>query len=159
MSETLYGGAVEYRADITHGGPGRLVGTLMSYGQPAGDRRETFASGSLEWPADGIVLRRQHDRAAPIMRVLPEVRGSEVVIDAPLPDTAAGRDAASEVRDGLFRGLSVEFRAKRQRYTGGTREIVSAVLTGAGLVDKPSYVGSGVEVRARVDGWGCSLWL
>ena len=159
MSETLCGGSVEHRADITHGGPGRLVGVLLTYGQPAGDRRERFTAGALSWPADGVVLRRQHERSAPIMRVVPEVRGSEVVIDAVLPDTAAGRDAATEIREGLFRGLSVEFRAKRQRYTAGVREIVSAELTGAGLVIKPSYVGSGVEVRARVDGWGPSLWL
>ena len=158
MSETLYGGAVEFRADESHRGPGRLVGTLMSYGQPAGDRRERFAPGSLEWPADGVVLRRQHVPGAPIMRVVPEIRGSEVVIDAELPDTQAGRDAASEVRDGLMTGLSVEFRSKRQRYTGGTREIVSAMLTGAGLVVKPSYGGARVEVRGRVDGWG-PMWL
>ena len=160
MSETVHGGAVEFRADDSHRSPGRLVGTLMSYGQPAGDRRETFAAGSLEWPADGVVLRRQHVPGAPIMRVVPEVRGDAIVVDATLPDTQAGRDAAAEVRDGLFRGLSVEFRAKRQRYIGGTRVIASAVLTGIGLVIKPSYVGSGVEVRGQVDGWGSTaLWL
>ena len=160
MSETLIGGTVEFRSDESHRGPGRLVGTLMSYGQPAGDgRRERFAAGALEWPDDGVVLRRQHDRAAPIMRVVPEVRGSEIVIDAPLPDTAAGRDAAAEVRDGLMTGLSVEFRAKRQRYDAGQRVILDAILTGAGLVDSPSYKGSTVELRGRVDGWGSSLWL
>ena len=159
MSETLYGGAVEFRADDSHRSPGRLVGTLMSYGQPAGDRRETFAAGSLEWPSDGVVLRRQHVPGAPIMRVIPEVRGDAIVIDAELPDTAAGRDTAVEVRDGLFRGLSVEFVARRQVYRAGVREITSGVLTGAGLVTKPSYRGSTVEVRGRVDGWGSSLWL
>lgn len=160
MSETLTGGTVEYRADDSHRGPGRLVGTLMSYGQPAGDgRRERFAPGSLEWPADGVVLRRQHVAGAPIMRVVPEVRGDAIVIDAPLPDTAAGRDAAAEVRDGLMTGLSVEFLPRRQRYTAGVREITSALLTGAGLVTKPSYLGSRVEIRGRVDGWGRSLWL
>ena len=160
MPETLLtGGRVEYRADDSRRSPGRLRGVLLTYGERAGDRRERFAPGSLEWPDDGIVLRRQHDRAAPIMRVVPEVRGSEVVIDAPLPDTAAGRDAAAEVRDGLLTGLSVEVRARRQHYPGGVREITDAVLTGAGLVDSPSYRGSRVEVRGRVDGWGSSLWL
>ena len=47
------------------------------------------------------------------MRVVPETRGSDVVIDAPLPDTRAGRDTAREVRDGLLPGLSVEFRGDR----------------------------------------------
>ena len=161
MSETMHGGAVEFRADESHRGPGRLFGTLLAYGEAAGDgRRERFAAGSLEWPDDGIVLRRQHVASAPIMRVMPELRGDRVVVDALLPDTQAGRDAAAEVRDGLMTGLSVEFRAKRQRYTGGTREIVAAELIGAGLVTKPSYRGSTVEVRGRVDGWGSTaLWL
>ena len=160
MAETVIGGRVEYRADDTAAGPGRLSGVLLTYGEAAGDgRRERFAPGALEWPDDGIVLRRQHDRAAPIMRVRPEVRGDSIVIDAPLPDTAAGRDAATEVRDGLLTGLSVEFRARRQRYASGVREITAAVLTGAGLVDSPSYRGSRVEVRGRRDGWGSSLWL
>ena len=147
--------AVEVRAADT--GPGRLVGTLLTYGERAGDRPERFEAGALEWPEGGIVLRRQHDRQTPIMRVTPEVRGAAVVIDAPLPDTAAGRDAAREIRDGLFRGLSVEFRARRQRYDDGMRVITSALVTGAGLVDTPSYTGSRVEVRQR--GGRRRLWL
>ncbi len=159
MPDTLIA-PVEYRADESRTGPGRLYGVLLNYGERAGDgRRERFAPGALEWPDDGIVLRRQHARAAPIMRVRPEVRGDSIVIDAALPDTAAGRDAAAEVRDGLLRGLSVEFVSRRARYTAGVREIVSAALTGAGLVDSPSYRGSTVEVRGRRDGWGSSLWL
>ena len=161
MSETIQGGGVEFRADETHRSPGRLFGTLLAYGEAAGDgRRERFAPGALTWPADGIVLRRQHVAGAPIMRVVPELRGDRVVVDAQLPDTQAGRDAATEVRDGLMTGLSVEFQARRQRYASGTREITSGVLVGAGLVTKPSYRGSTVEVRGRVDGWGSTaLWL
>ena len=88
---------------------------------------------------------------------MPEVRGASVVVDAPLPDTAAGRDAAREIRDGLFTGLSVEFKATRQRYVGGVRRIASALLRGAGLVDDPSYAGSRVELRGRTE--RRRLWL
>ena len=137
---------IELRADADLS-PGRLSGTLLTYGERAGDRPEVFEAGSLSWPEDGIILRRQHQRGQPIMRVVPEVRNGAVVVDVPLPDTAAGRDAAREIRDGLFQGLSVEFRARRQRYIAGIRRIVDAVLTGAGLVDEPSYHGSRVEVR------------
>ena len=137
--------------------PGRIHGTLLRYGERAGDRPEIFETGALRWPDDGIVLRRQHSRSAPIMRVIPEVRAGRVMIDAELPDTAAGRDAAAEVRAGLFRGLSVEFRAVRQRYTAGVRHVVDAILTGAGLVDSPSYHGSRVEVRHGRR--GRRLWL
>ena len=159
MADTLIA-PVEYRADTSRQGPGRLYGVLLNYGERAGDgRRERFAPGALEWPDDGVVLRLQHDRAQPIMRVVPETRENRVVVDASLPDTQRGRDAAVMVRDGTLGGLSVEFRAKRQHYPGGVREITSAVLTGAGLVDSPSYKGSTVEVRAKLDGWGSSLWL
>ena len=105
--------AVELRADELS--PGRLIGTLVRYGERASDRPELFEPGALRWPDGGIVLRRQHDRTAPITCVHPEVRGDLVVLDSPLPDTAAGRDAAAEIRAGLFTGLSVEFRVVRQR--------------------------------------------
>ena len=142
---------IELRAaDESRPGPGHLFGTLLTYGERAADRPEVFEPGSLTWPADGVVLRRQHVRAAPIARVVPEVRGDKVVFDQALPDTAAGRDAAAEVRAGLFRGLSVEFHADReQRDAGGVRRILAGRLVGAGLVDSPSYAGSHVEVRGR----------
>ena len=37
--------------------------------------------GALRWPDNGVVLRRQHQRGAPIMRVVPELRGRDVVIE------------------------------------------------------------------------------
>ena len=129
--------------------PGRLSGTLLTYGERASDRPELFEAGALRWPDNGVLLRRQHQRGAPIMRIVPEVRGAAVMLDAALPDTAAGRDAAAEIRGGLLGGLSVEFRATAQTYLGGLRRITGALLTGAGLVDTPSYGGSRVEVRGR----------
>ena len=108
-----------------------------------------FEANSLTWDPAGIVVNRQHSRTAPIMRVVPEVRGRAVVIDAPLPDTAAGRDAAREVREGLFRGLSIEFKAVRQAYRAGVRYIQEAGLWAVGLVDTPSYAGSTAEVRGK----------
>lgn len=140
--------AVEVRAE-SDGSPGRLHGVLLKYGERAHDRPETFEPGALSWPANGIILCRQHQRGQPIARVMPEVRGDQVVIDQPLPDTAAGRDAAAEIRAGLLPGLSVEFRSTRERMAGGVRRIAGALLTGCGLVDSPSYSGSRVEVRQR----------
>ena len=139
---------VELRADDSRQSPGLLYGVLMRYGERAVDRPELFEPGSLTWPEGGIVLNRQHTRANPIMLVTPIVEGNEVRIDAALPDTVAGRDAAAEVRSGLFRGLSVEFKATAQNIVGGVRRITAAVLGGVGLVDSGSY-GSAVEVRAR----------
>ena len=141
--------AIEFREDTTRQSPGRLVGTVLTYGERASDRAEVFEPGALTWPAEGIVLNRQHARTAPIMRVVPELRGQAVVVDAPLPDTQAARDAAREVREGLFRGLSVEFRAVRQAYRNGVRYIQEAGLWAVGLVDTPSYTGSTAEVRGK----------
>ena len=142
---------LEIREDDTRTSPGRLVGTLLTYGERASDRPELFEAGALTWPTDGIVINRQHVRGAPIMRAVPELRGNELVIDQPLPDTVAGRDAAVEIRSGLFRGLSVEFSATRQSIVSGVRRIREAVLGAAGLVDDPSYSGSLVEVRHSAD--------
>ena len=71
------------------------------------------------------------------------------MIDQPLPDSTAGRDAAVEIRSGLMRGLSVEFKAIRARMVSGVRRISAATLVAGGLVDDPSYSGSTVEVRDK----------
>ena len=130
--------SIEFRADDSRESPGRIVGTLLTYGETAGDRAEVFAPGSLTFPSGGIVLNRQHVRKAPILRFVPELRGGALVIDAKLPNTSAGRDAAEEIRGGLFRGLSIEFNASREENRGGVRTILAGVLHGAGLVDSPS---------------------
>ena len=143
--------AVELRSDDTRQGPGRLVGRIITYGARALDRPELFEKGALSWPDDGVVLNRQHSRQAPIMRILPTLVGDELLVDQPLPDTTAGRDAASEIRSGLLQGLSVSFEAKAQSFAGGVRRISAAALTAVGLVDLPSY-DAPVEVRARRDG-------
>ena len=152
MSNTEIRCAIELRQDESRAGPGRVFGTLMRYETRAADRPEKFADGALAWPADGIVLNEQHNRQAPIMRVVPETRDGAVVIDAALPDTQRGRDAATMIRNGTFKGLSVEFRAIEERMTGGVRDIRRAALSAAALVDSPSYGASRVEVRDRRPG-------
>ena len=139
--------SIELRADESRQGPGRIVGQLMRYGEQAQDRRELFEKDSLEWPSDGVILNRQHQRGSPILRFTPTVDGNAVTLDAAIPDTVAGRDCATEIRAGLLRGLSIEFRALKERVSGGVRRIQKAVLTGAGLVDSPSYATSAVELR------------
>ena len=159
MSNTEIRCAIELRADETRLTPGRIVGTLMEYEKRAGDRPEMFGAGALEWPADGIILNLSHDRKQPVMRFTPEVRGSAVMIDETLPDTARGRDAAVMVRNSTLRGLSVEFKAIKEEMRAGVRLIRKAVLAGAALVDSPSYPGSGVEVRQRDGGRRTPIYL
>ena len=137
--------------DRAEGEPARLVGVLLPFNERAKDRAEFFESGSVSWPQSGLTLRRQHNRHQPILNFLPvEVEG-RLTVDAPLPDTVAGRDAAAEIRGGLFKGLSIEFRAVRENFVGGVRRISEAVLTGAGLVDSPAYESATVEARALAE--------
>ena len=143
--------SIECREDETRRGPGRIVGRILTYGERALDRAELFETGALTWPSDGVVLNRQHARHSPIMRFTPTLVGDELRIDQALPDTTAGRDAATEIRGGLMRGLSVSFQAGKQSFAGGVRRISSAAMTAVGLVDDPSY-DAPVEVRARRDG-------
>lgn len=140
---------VEYRADESRDGPGRLVGTLLTYGKQAGDRREMFEQDALYWRESGIIIREQHNRQAPILKTIPILDGATLRIDAPFPATQRGRDAATNLREGVYTGLSVEFAPEREIRRSGLRVIQRAFLDGAGLVDYPSYTDSVAEVRAE----------
>ena len=130
-------------------GPGRLVGTLIRFGEATRDaRRHVFMPGSLEWDqAEGVTLNRQHDGGAPIDRIRPTVDGDRIVIDHALPDTRAARDCAVEIRRGLMTGLSVEVEIHTDRRVAGRREIDRATVHGVGLVTRPAFAGSTVTVH------------
>ena len=152
---------VRFETDATNQSPGRLTGILLRYEQRAKDRAELFAAGSLHWPDGGIIINQQHDRARPIVRALPFERDGAVMIDVPLPNTTAGRDAAENVRQGVLSGLSVEFRAEQEGKRGPLREIKKALLGAAALVDSGAYKESTVEIRQAIVGRPevSTLWL
>ena len=91
----------------------------------------------------------------------PFVEDGAVKISAPLPNTTAGRDAAENIRTGVWTGLSVEFQAELEKREGGLRRIEKAFLAGAALVDTPSYGDSLVEVRGELTlpNGGVFVWL
>ena len=154
--------AVELR-DNGDTSPGQLVGVLMRYGSPGVHGREVFAAGALRWPETGIRIDLDHASSPsrgsvqpPLLRTIPilSADGSEVRIDAALPDTQAARDLAVLMRcdPPVYAGLSVEFNALRSGYAGGRRVIQDALLKGAGLTsDGASYADTSVEVRHRSD--------
>ena len=139
------------------GSPGLLEGVLLPWNEVSPSFRERFVPGSVSWPSEGVVLREQHNRQAPIVRFVPTETEAGLHVAIPLPDTQRGRDAATSVRNGTLRGLSVEFRASRDAYQDRIRNILAARLVGAGLVDDPAYAGATVAVRAR--GGRRRLWL
>ena len=140
---------IRQRDDPTRESAGRLTGVLLRYGEVARDRKEVFARGSLSWPAEGIVINEQHNRQAPILRAIPFLDGDEVKIDAPVPSTQRGRDAITNIREGVYSGLSIEFASRSEGRRGNLREIRSAFLGAAALVDTGAYSSARVEVRAE----------
>ena len=149
---------IEFRQDEIRQSPGRVVGTLLTYAERALDRPERFAEGALTWDESGIILNEAHARTQPIMCFEPQVSGREVRIDAALPDTQRGRDAATMVRNKTLRGLSIEFVAADEAFVGGVREVRRARLLAAALVDDGSYRTS-VEVRQRGSRRRPRVWL
>ena len=143
---------IECRAaeDDTGPSPGRIVGTLVTYGERARDRPEMFLDGALRWPEGGIVINEQHNRQASVLRAMPYLDGKALKIDARVPDTARGRDALTNIREGVYTGLSIEFGAEQEAYRGALRIIKRGIFGAAALVDRSSYGGSVVEVRERL---------
>ena len=146
-------GALEFRE--TEGGVGVVTGTIIRYGD-----RATFPWGTEEFKAgafgilDGAVFKanRMHQRWQPLGRTgrnlvitdTPEAMRAELT----LPDTTYGRDVATEIRDGLLTGMSLEFRATKDDVVGTHRVIETARMGGFGVVDDPAYPGSGAEMRS-----------
>lgn len=140
---------VRYAADPSREHAGILKGVLLEYEKRAADRPEAFAPGALSWPDDGVLVNEQHRRDTPIARVIPEVRGNQVTVTIPVPDTTAGRDLVRNVKAGVLKGLSVEFRSLAESVKGGLRWIEKATLGGIGVVGEPAYREARVEARNR----------
>ena len=115
----------------------------MPYGAISPSHRERFEPGSIKL-ADAVPLNLRHD---PERAVAYLPGGGLKLTETPqalrmaaeLPPIPAADRALAEVRSGRLAGLSVEFHAERERMDNGIRVIESAVLTGIGLVDAPSY--------------------
>ena len=142
--------AIEIRED--QNSPGRIMGTLIEQGRVAGDRREVFAPGSIEWPSNGVRLQAMH-HGDTVMRFQPVVDGAKLRIDEPLPDTPAGRDLADEIRSGRRGELSIHFHATEDVTLHGIREIRRALVSAVAAVPTGAYGEQArVEVRQRPEG-------
>ena len=131
----------------------RLVGTVLRFSDISPSHRERFEPGAFAF-AESVPLNLGHDP----MRALAwqpgggmELRQDREALSmvATLPPIPAADRALAMVRDGQAVGLSVEFRADRERQEAGLRVVEAATLTGVGLVRAPSYGQSRVEARAK----------
>ena len=131
----------------------RLTGTVMNYGEISPSHRERFEPGSLRM-AEAVHLDLDHDpeRAVawhPGGGLVIENGRDSMTMRAELPPIPAADRALDEIRAGKITGLSVEFRAVRERRDGDLRVIEDAVLSGVGIVRTPSYGAARVEARRR----------
>ena len=131
----------------------KLSGTVMRYGDVSPSHRERFEPRSLRF-ADAVTMNLYHDAERAIAwyprggLALSE-NSSALICRADLPPIPAADRALAEVRAGTTTGLSVEFRAVKERKESGLRVIEAAELRGIGLVKSPSYQQSQVEARRR----------
>ena len=149
---------LEFREDVQRDGPGRIQGVILPLGRVANDRKEVFTPGSIHWPAEGVKLLAEH-RGREVMRFTPVERDGELRIDAALPDTAIGREVADDVRSGRRAGLSIEFHALADAVVQTVREIRSALVTGAAIVQSGAYNQARAEVREKTDHRRVLTWL
>ena len=150
--------AIVFDRGDAYSGPGKLSGTLLTYGELATishrGRRERFEPRSIFLSPD-ISLNREHDPDAVIVDALGEhltVRDGPdaLLVEVKLPDTEAARSAAAAVRAGELRGFSAEFHPISERSDlDGTRVVTRALLADIGLVGDPAYPSSTVELRHK----------
>ena len=125
------------------GGP-HLYGVLIQEGRAARRRREVFAPGSVEWPADGVGILTRH-RGEPEARAVPTREA-----DGRITIKARVTDAIRAAVEAGRRYMSVEFLSLREgRTEGGIREITRALVPDVALVTSPEYAQTAAEVRQR----------
>ncbi len=116
--------------------------------------REMFSRGAAI-PADDAILNLQHSRLSPIARAPQslefENRNDGLYMRATLPaGLAAADEALAGVVAGIYRGLSLEFIAQRERISSdGVRVIDRAQVMGLAVVDRAAYQDSHVSARWR----------
>ena len=140
---------------VSGDGPGAITGPVINYGDvavfPWG--KERFEPGTFKNLENAdLIANRMHRRT----QILARTGAGYTVHDGPtalrsevnLPDTQIGRDTCTEVRLGLLKGKSMEFRAVRDRVEDGVRIVSEALYFGEGIVDRPAYGGSWAQMRS-----------
>lgn len=147
----------EFRFTELRAEPGtrNLSGIAVQYGDiarmPWGSER--IEAGAFQSIGD-ILLNRQHDRGRPLARTngggLTLTDSSNALkMTATLPETRDSDDVLALVRSGVMRGLSTEFVAEDEEFSGSLRIIKRAKLVGLAVVDQGAYPASLVAQREQ----------
>ena len=145
---------IELRA-ATDDAQARLVGVLLPIGRVAVDRQEIFTPGSVTFPSNGVRLLLEH-RGRQVLRFVPIESAGEWRIDAELPDTPEGREAAELVKSGRRPALSVEMYVLADQRVSGVREVRSALVEATALCREGCYGQARAELRSRA---AVKVWL
>ncbi|MYG26748.1 MAG: hypothetical protein F4213_12115 [Boseongicola sp. SB0677_bin_26] len=147
--ERRYSGA-ECRAE------GRtLIGPAIRYDDVSRTFRERFLPGAFDLDSKTRYLDLRHNKLMAMAWTngggLELVDSAEMLmVKATLPDIPVANLALRELAAGRLTGFSIDFvPLKRTKDAAGLRTVHRAELNGVGLVDKPSYPQSTVEVRAK----------
>ena len=143
MKETVEFRSVKLRASTD---AGTVEGVLIAYGVivELGRFKESFTAGCFGALGE-VRANIQHVRSR--LLAVNKPGGGMTLTDTPealrvkieLPDTEAGRETAVLIGRGVLTGLSAEFAAKQERWSGRNRTILSAELRGLGIVDLPAH--------------------
>ena len=145
----------ELRAE---GGDSRVVtGVAVRYGDEArlGGFRERIARGALTLPDRKANLTMQHDRAMPLGILKWQDDEDALRFRVELTDGARQDQARQDVRSGLVRGASLEFKPTKEKLLetdetlGPLFEILEAQVVRLSLVDDGAYPQSAIRLRVE----------
>ena len=155
-----YGGELQIRQDAGSPSPGTISGAIVVYGDVApnpfgGLGPERMAAGAWgpdverqAWTANLMHNARQDLGGTPTGELRLTDSDTALTATLVLPDTEPGRQTAMLARKGVLRGLSGEFDIVNQ-YLGsdGVRTVVRAAGDAVGVVDRPAYGQSQIQIR------------
>ena len=130
-----------------------LAGVVMDYGDVSNSHQERFTAGAFRF-AESVPINLLHDDLKAIAwypggGVTLNDTEHELRFDADLPPIPAADLALELVATGKAQGLSIEFRAIKEKRDNGIRVIEQADLLGIAIVPNPAYGKSRVELRAE----------
>lgn len=144
---------MERRSAELRAGDGRtLSGLALPYGVETvfAGKRERFEANAAASTGEAV-LNLHHRTDRPLARepgtLRLESRADGLHMSAELPETREADDALALVRAEILTGLSVEFRADRERQSGGVRVIERATIAGLAVVARAAYPSTRVEAR------------